>query len=355
MLPGLGPRTLTSLLEHFHSPRSVLAASEPALAEVPGVGAALIRKIRHADDYVDADGITSWCAEAGVALLTTDNAAYPRPLRDLCDAPPVLFCRGSLDRSDELAVAIVGTRHATPYGLRQAERIAYGLARAGITVISGLARGIDAAAHRGALDANGRTAAVLGGGLQEIYPAEHEDLMERITKSGAVLSEFRPDARPRGGMFPQRNRLVSGLAMAVLVVEAPQRSGALITARLAGEQGRDVFALPGQVTSRASEGCHQLLRDGATLVRSADDVLEELGPVAAAVPTGDGRQLRNGAELLLNEQERAVLDAIETECTSIDSVVMKSQLPVHRVLATISVLESRKLVRRLSGQYVARA
>ncbi|MEX0824822.1 MAG: DNA-processing protein DprA [Pirellulaceae bacterium] len=355
MLPGLGPRTLATLLEHFHSPRAVLGASEQVLAEVPGVGTGLIHKIRHAGDYVDVDAILAWCAAADVELLTIDRKSYPRPLRDLCDAPPILFCKGSVEQSDELAVSIVGTRHATRYGLRQAERIAYGLARAGITIVSGLARGIDAAAHRGALDAGGRTIAVLGGGLREIYPAEHEDLAKTIAKNGAVLSEFRPDARPRGGMFPQRNRLVSGLAMAVLVVEAPQRSGALITARLAGEQGRDVYALPGQVTARASEGCHQLLRDGATLVRSADDILEDLGPVAAAVPTDDGRQLRNGAELLLNEQERAVLDAIETECTSIDSVVTTSQLPVHRVLATISVLESRKLVRRLSGQYVARA
>ncbi len=354
MLPGLGPRTIASLLDRFGSPQAIWKASDQALLEAPGIGRQLLHKLRHAADHVDAEAIVRWCQAAGVTLLSDQHPAYPAALATLPDAPPILYSRGVPADRDRLAIAMVGTRHATPYGLQQAERIAYGLARGGCTIVSGLARGIDAAAHRGALAAGGRTLAVLGGGLAEIYPPEHARLAEEVAGQGALLSEFRPDAKPRSGMFPQRNRLVSGLALGVVVIEAPARSGALITARFAGEQGRDVYALPGPVTARASQGCHQLLRDGATLIRSAEDILEGIGPLAAAIPHAPGRELRNGAELLLNEQERTVLEAIGAEATALDAVLGSSRLPPHRVLATISVLESRGLVRRLSGQYVAR-
>jgi DNA processing protein len=266
----------------------------------------------------------------------------------------VLFVRGEFVSEDEIAVAIVGTRHATTYGLRQAERFAYGLAKAGVTVVSGLARGIDAAAHQGAIDGGGRTIAVLGSGLGEIYPSEHGGLAKAIEADGAVISEFAPDAKPRGGMFPQRNRLIAGLALGTLVVEAPDRSGALITARLAGEQNRDVFAIPGPVTSRASRGSNQLIRDGAVLVQNVDEVLEELGPVRRPVMTQAGHEVRSGSELTLNEIERTVLDFIDATSTRIDDVIEKSRLPAHRVMAIISVLEMRRLIRRLSGQYVSR-
>ena len=273
---------------------------------------------------------------------------------DLPDAPPLLFVRGQLIHRDDLAVAIVGTRHATTYGLKQAERFGYALARAGITVVSGLARGIDAAAHEGAINAGGRTIAVLGSGLAQIYPSEHKTLAANVAANGAVISEFRPGAKPRSGMFPQRNRLISGLSLGTLVIEAPDRSGALITARLAGEQNRDVFALSGNVTSRASRGCNQLIRDGATLVQTVDDILEQLGPMAEPVSTDDGQLIRNAAELQLNQLERKVLAAIEESSTSLDQVIANSGVPAHRVIATISVLEIRRLVRRLSGQYVVR-
>ncbi len=183
-------------------------------------------------------------------------------MRDLPDPPGVLFVRGTLAPSDAMAVAIVGSRHATHYGLTQAERLAGSLARAGLTVVSGLARGIDAAAHRGALAAGGRTIAVLASGVLNIYPPEHNTLAEEITQHGAVMSESPPRAEPLAGMFPQRNRIISGLSLGVLVVEASTRSGALITARHAMEQGRDVFAVPGPITSRMSHGCHRLIRDG---------------------------------------------------------------------------------------------
>ncbi|MFK8114469.1 MAG: DNA-processing protein DprA [Rubripirellula sp.] len=354
MLPGLGPRTLTSLLERFDDAEAVLSASGPELASVAGVGKKLVHTIRTASHHVDLESILAWCQGNDVEIVCRDEVGYPSMLEDLPDAPPLLYVRGEVLAEDEIAVAIVGTRHPTTYGLKQAERFAYALAKAGVTVVSGLARGIDAAAHEGALDGGGRTIAVLGSGLDQLYPSEHEGLASAVAADGAVISEYSPFAKPRGGMFPQRNRLIAGLSLATLVVEAPDRSGALITARLAGEQNREVLAVPGPVTSRASRGCNQLIRDGAKLVQTVDDILEELGPVRESVSMDSGREVRNGSELALNEIERQVLDAIEVTSTLVDEVIQRSKLPANRVIAVISVLEMRRLVRRLSGQYVSR-
>ena len=354
MLPGVGPRTLSDLVDHFGTAEAVLAASEVELRAVRGIGPKLAKTIRDPAGQVDIDALLSWCQEAGVAILSSDSAAYPAGLRELSDAPPVLFVRGELLKRDSLSVAIVGTRHATPYGRGQAERMAYGLAKAGVTVVSGLARGIDTAAHRGAIDGGGRTLAVFGSGLKHLYPPENAGLAEEILSSGAWLSEFHPETKPHSGTFPQRNRLISGLTHATLVIEAPERSGSLITARMAGEQGREVLALPGPVTSRASEGTNLLIRDGARLVRHVEDVLEALGPLASPVAVEGGRAVHQAAEALLNDRERLVLDTIGTEATGIDGIVQRTGLAVQQVLATISVLELRKLIRRLSSQYVSR-
>ena len=266
----------------------------------------------------------------------------------------MLFLRGDLKSADQLAIGIVGTRHGSGYGLRQAERLAGSLARAGLTIVSGLARGIDAAAHRGALQAGGRTIGVLASGVLNIYPPEHDRLAEEVVAQGALLSEAPPHAQPLSGAFPQRNRLISGLTLGVIIVEAAERSGALITARHAMEQGREVFAVPGQVDMRTARGCHRLIRDGAKLVETADDVLEELGPLVEATAGEDGRVVHHPAELMLNELEQQVLAAIGGEATSVDQIVATSGLPVARVLSTLSVLEMRRLVRRLSGTTVAR-
>jgi len=265
-----------------------------------------------------------------------------------------LFVRGALVPQDALAVAIVGSRHATRYGIAQAERLAGGLARAGFTIISGMARGIDGAAHRGALEAGGRTIAVLGSGLLNIYPPEHLDLANQIAANGAILSEFPPRMAPMAGMFPQRNRVITGLSLGVIVVEASGTSGALISARHAMEQGREVFAVPGRADSRMSRGCHRLIRDGAKLVETVDDVLEELGPLVAPAPRDDGTTLHHPAELALNEIERQVLQAIDPDPTSIDVVASRSGLAIHHVLATISVLEMRRVIRKVSGNLVMR-
>jgi DNA processing protein len=354
LLPGVGPRTLASLLEYFGTAQEVLKAQGPELAAVPGVGPKMIHTIRTAHHHVDIERIIEECSRQQINIVGQEDKSYPHRLDDLHDTPPVLFVQGEVTSQDELAIAIVGTRHATTYGLKQAERFGYALAKAGVTVVSGLARGVDAAAHSGTLDAGGRAIAVLGGGHGELYPSEHAGMAKAIAADGAVISEHAPSIKPHAGSFPQRNRLIAGLSLAVLVIEAPDRSGALITARLAAEQGREVLVLPGPVTSRASRGSNQLIREGARLVQTVDDCLEELGPVRQPIKMSETTEVRNGAELMLNEIERTVLDAIEPMSTPIDTVIEKSGLPAHSVMAVISVLEIRRLVRRLSGQYVSR-
>ncbi|REJ66344.1 MAG: DNA-protecting protein DprA [Planctomycetota bacterium] len=354
LVAGIGPRHLRQLLDHFETAAAVLDASRTELQRVPGIGPKLSRAIAEARESIDATAELELCRTNHIDLVTLTDASYPRMLRELADPPPMLFVRGHLSSADLLAVAIVGSRHCTPYGRAQARRLAAGLARAGLTVVSGLARGIDAEAHRGALEGGGRTLAILGGGLLKLFPPEHAELAAEVAQHGAVVSEFPPRMEPQPGYFPQRNRVISGLSLGTIVVEASERSGALITARHAYEQNREVFAVPGPVDSRASRGPHALIRDGARLVATVDDVLEELGPLVEAVPTGDGLEVHRPAELQLNDTERAVLAAVGTQATAIDTVAAESGLPLPRVLATLSVLESRRVVRRLSGQAVVR-
>ena len=354
MTPGIGPRLRIALLERFGDPAAVFAATPSDLRDVPGVGPKLASAIARAREEIDVDAQINLCRERGVEILTQACPVYPRSLREIYDPPTALFLHGQLLPQDALAIAIVGSRHATHYGTTQAERLAGSLARAGLTIVSGLARGIDAAAHRGALSASGRTVAVLGSGVLNIYPAEHAELAWEIRQHGALMSESPPLSPPLSGTFPQRNRIISGLSLGVVVIEATTTSGALISARHALEQGREVFAMPGRVDSRQSHGCHRLIRDGAKLVETADDILEELGPLAAPELAGDGRELRHPAELQLNDVERRVLDAVRPSATSVDEVVNQSGLPTPQVLATISILEMKRLVRRVSGASVMR-
>jgi DNA processing protein len=354
LIPGVGPRRRQALMSHIETPQAVQAPAPSELRRVPGIGAKLSQVIARANETIDVDEELELCRRHGIEVLVDVHAPYPRPLREIEDPPGLLFMQGRLLPQDEMSVAIVGSRHATQYGLLQAERLAGSLARAGLTIVSGLARGIDQAAHRGALAAGGRTIAVLGSGLLNIYPVEHKELAVQVAAAGALISESPPRAAPLAGVFPQRNRIISGLSLGVIVVEAALSSGALITARHAMEQNRDVFAVPGRVDSRVSHGCHRLIRDGAKLVESADDVLEELSPLVAATTKADGQTIHHPAELLLNELEQQVLAAIDTQATSIDKVVTTSGLPTPQVLATVSVLEMRRLVRRLGGNSVLR-
>ncbi len=355
LISGVGPRHRQDLLARFGSPAAVLAADTHQLQSVNGIGPKIAARIAAAHQEIDAEAELTLSAEHGIDVLTEADDAYPRPLRQIHDPPGVLFRRGTFLAQDELAIAIVGTRHATRYGLMQAERLAGSLARVGFTIVSGLARGIDAAAHRGALDAGGRTLAVLGSGLLNIYPTEHESLAGDVAANGCLLSESPPRMIPLSGAFPQRNRIISGVAVGTIVVEAANRSGALITARHAYEQGREVFAVPGPIDSRLSHGCHALIKDGAKLVESIDDVLAELGPLAEKIERDDGSVVAQPAELLLNEIEQQVLQAIDYQPISIDTVAASCELPIHRVLSTVSVLEMRRLVRRVSGTQVVRA
>ena len=355
LVPGIGPKTLRSLLDRFDEPDRILAATADDLRSAAGVGAKLAREVSLAKQTIQADAYVELCEKNGIDIISCFSSGFPKPLVELPSPPTILYAQGQYLEEDTLGIAIVGARHATVYGKRVAQKLARGLAMAGYTIVSGLARGIDAAAHQGAIEAGGRTIAVLASGLLNIYPAEHKELAVQVRDNGMLVSESAPNHPPKSGSFPQRNRIISGLSLGTIVVEAAQRSGALITARLAGEQGREVFAVPGPIDSRMSKGCHQLIRDGAKLVDSVDDVLEELGPLAKPITADTGEKIYHPGELKLNEQERAVLDATSSVPVGIDSIVSTTDLPVARVLSTISVLEVRKLIRRVSGTQVVRA
>lgn len=362
-VPGLGPRTRRELVERFGDPRAVLAATAEALRGAGKLRSAVAEALLESSAD-EADRILEVCRQKGVKLLTESDPHYPPLLGRIDDPPGILFVRGDLQPCDALAVAVVGARHATAYGRKVAKQLGGALARAGYTVVSGLARGIDAAAHQGALAAGGRTLAVLGSGVLNVYPPEHRGLADEIAAAGAVISELPPLTKPSSGAFPHRNRIISGLSLGVVVVQAAERSGAMITARLAGEQGREVFAVPGDIDCRMSQGCHRLIQDGAKLVGGIDDILEELGPLFETVVSPAGCQVsqtaapavRRPAELALDATERLVFDAIPTvaEGCLVDSVIDATGLDASQVLGTLCLLETRRLVKRLPGSRVAR-
>ena len=338
-----------ALLQRFGSPAGVLAASSAELQQVDGVGPKLAGAILERADRSAAEIEFNKCREMGIGLITRESTSYPRLLSEICDPPSLLYCRGTLAPQDELAVAIVGSRRCTLYGKQQAERLGGMLAHAGMTVVSGLARGIDAAAHQGALAAGGRTLAIAATGLANVYPPEHVELAEKVAAQGANLSESPLGQKPLSGLFPQRNRIISGLSLGVVIVEASRRSGALHTARHAMEQGRDVFALPGRVDSLASEGCHDLIRDGALLVRHVDDILEGLGPLVEPVRDAAEREVHSPREMTLNDQEREILAHVTLDPIHVDHILRETELDSSRVLATLTVLEVKRHIRRLPG------
>lgn len=300
-----------------------------------------------------------------VRRLTLQDPDYPDLLRQIHDPPPILYLKGTLLPEDAAAVAIVGTRSASPYGLETARRLAMDLARCGITVVSGLAEGIDAAGHEGALEAGGRTIAVVGHGLDHLYPPQHRKLAQRIAENGCLLSEFPMEAEPRPWHFPQRNRVIAGISLGVIVVEAPFKSGALITARLALEQGREVFAVPGPVSSERSRGTHALLRDGARLVESVQDVLEELAPQLRDMVRrnlSDENPLQEksvpGTEKLVpgSEEERRVFDAVPVgSAANLEEIARTTTLPPAQLLSLLTGLELKGAIRQVAGHGFSRA
>ena len=342
-------------MERFGDPSRIFTASLDELRRVDGIGSKTAERIV-ASSPAEVDEAIAHCSRLGVQPIFQGSDAYPKLLAEIPDPPPVFYMKGSLTPADSLSIAIVGSRRSTPYGVRVAERLGASLARVGFTVVSGLARGIDTAAHRGALKAGGRTIAVLANGLESIYPPENEGLAVEITASGALISESRLDQEPRAGLFPQRNRLISGISLGVVVVEASPRGGSLSTARHAGEQNREVFAVPGPIDSLSSRGCHALIRDGAKLVETIEDILEELGPLGQNIQLiPDAPEVRHPAELKLSEQERSILAMIDPGPVTIDELIVRTRLTASQVMATLGVLEMRRLIRRLGGQQFVRS
>ena len=369
-VPGVGSMLRQRLIDRFGGPSEVLAADVADLTRSERLGPGVAQAIAESSPR-EAEKLLGLCRRRGVEILVESDPRTPPLLGRIDDPPGVLFVRGEIRPCDALAVAIVGARHATAYGVKVAEQLGGALARAGYTVVSGLARGIDAAGHRGALAAGGRTLAVLGSGVLSIYPPEHRGPADEVIAAGAVISEVPPLTKPTAGLFPRRNRIISGLSLGVVVVQAAERSGAMITARLAGDQGREVFAVPGDISCRMSKGCHKLIQDGAKLVGSIDDILEELGPLFEAVVSPAGCSGRSGstsssphpastatsrvAEHVLTDTERKVIAAIPVGAGGclIDQVIEASGLEASKVLAAVSLLETRRLVQRLPGSRVA--
>lgn len=309
---GVPAAACAALLGAFASPEALFSASHAELAALAGDAAARALLAPPADDFEPrVDAALAWLAEPGNALVTRHDPAYPRSLAELYDPPPLLYIKGRVALLHARAVAIVGSRDATPQGLADATRFAREMSDAGLSIVSGLARGIDGAAHRGGLDGASGTVAVIGTGADLVYPARHHALAHEIAERGALVSEWPLGTPARSAHFPQRNRLIAALSGGVLIVEAAPRSGSLITARLANEMGRDVFAIPGSIRAPLSQGCHALIRDGAKLVETAADVLEEFGldPARPAVKPCDARAGAS-ADAALDDDARRLLDAI---------------------------------------------
>ncbi|HEY90057.1 MAG TPA: DNA-protecting protein DprA [Thermoflexia bacterium] len=336
---GIGPVRLRALIERFGDVRAAWEAPQSALQEAK-LDRRSLRNLLKARRQVDLDQLLRKVEVEGVQVFTWESADYPSLLWEIDDAPPVLFVKGTLTPADEWAVAMVGTRKSTVYGKELAQRLAGDLARNEITVVSGLARGIDGIAHRAALVAGGRTLAVLGCGVDHIYPPEHRRLAQDIIANGALISDYPLGTPPEGKNFPPRNRIISGLSLGVVVIEAGERSGALITADFAAEQGREVFALPGNVLSPASKGCNRLLKDGAAVVTEVQDILETLH-LNQVVEKKVARQL-----LPSNATETLIFENLSTTPTHVDALSREIDLPVETVSSTLVMMELKGLVRQ---------
>ena len=365
LVPGLGPKLTAALLQHFGSASAALRATAAQLEAVPKIGALLAAQFAASFRTVDASVEIASLEKYAVQLALLGHEPYPERLATIEDAPQLLYYKGTFAPEDRNAVGIVGSRQCTAYGRRMAEKIAAGLARAGWTVVSGLARGIDGVAHRAALDAGGRTIAVLAGGLSRIYPPEHADLADAVAKQGAILTETPMTVQPQPGMFPARNRLISALSRGIVVIEANERSGALITASHAGEQGREVFALPGNVDSGPSAGCLELIRKGARLVRDVDDILEDLRGIAPPDLPPKPRQVPPPERTLfaptapkpeairekltgLDDTQMRIWEAL-TEAKHADVLARELALPSGDLTRMLMLLEMKKAIRRLPG------
>lgn len=340
-VPGIGPARLAALLQICGSVEEIWKASIQSL-QAAGLDRRSLENLLEARRAIDPSKELEQINRSGINVLTWEDSDYPPNLRQMDASPPVLYVRGDVRETDEWAVAIVGTRRASPYGREVAHTLATELASAGVTVVSGLALGIDAVAHQAALEAGGRTIAVLGSGVDQLYPAQNRALAMRITRQGAVVSEYAIGVRPEARNFPPRNRIVSGLSKGIIVVEAGRRSGALITADFAAEQGRDVFAVPGSILHPGSAGCNYLIQQGAFPLLSVDDVLEQLNLTQLAAR----REARTTVSP--DPQEAELLNHLTTSPQHIDEIVRQVELSSSQVSGLLTLMELKGLVRQVS-------
>jgi DNA processing protein len=339
---GIGAVRFRFLLDSFGDARTAWNASADEL-RAKGLGSGLVENLVNLRESLALDKIWENILASGINVLTWDDQGYPDRLREVNQSPPVLYVRGEIKPEDNWAVAIVGTRRITAYGRQVTERTAIELAHAGVTVVSGLARGIDGVAHKSALDAGGRTLAVLGCGVDRIYPPEHRTLFERIIQNGAVISDYPPGTPPEASNFPPRNRIISGIAMATVVVEAGKRSGALITADFAAEQGRDVFAVPGNVLSPQSRGTNRLIQEGARILLNPREILEVLD-LTRITEQSEARTV-----LPANATEAQLFDILSHEPKHVDDIHNQTNLTIDQVTSTLAIMELKGMVRQVGG------
>ena len=350
MVPQMGPVRLRRLLEVFETPEKILTAKRSALRAIEGIGHEVAEQIANWESAVDLSAELDRIRQFGAAVITAQSPTYPRQLREIHAPPIVLYVWGELTERDQHAIGVIGSRRTSHYGAECAKKLSYQLAYAGLTVISGLARGIDTAAHQGALAAKGRTIAVIGSGLTKLYPPENAALADKIRGgNGAVISEFSMAVEPDRQTFPMRNRIISGWSHGILVVEAGLNSGALITASQAIEQGRSVYAVPGHINAPTAHGSNRLIQQGAKLVMDAGDILDDLQillPEKQKFPEAAARPLPE-----LTEDERLVYEAINPTETPIDRIAAASNLPSATVSSALLRLELKRLVKQLPGKY----
>ncbi|MCB9771162.1 MAG: DNA-protecting protein DprA [Candidatus Omnitrophica bacterium] len=354
-LPGLGSVKVRKLVEHFGSVANALKAKEKDFAALGLFSRNSLQKIFEFDRDNFLQSEYNLIRQNDVAVVTIFDEEYPIALRSIYDPPIVLYVRGKIPKDEGLSVAVVGSRNASVYGLTVAEKLSSQLAELGLTVVSGLAKGIDAAAHRGCLRTGGHTIAVVGCGLSHIYPPEHKELFAEISIKGAVISSLPMATPPIAFNFPARNRIISGMSLAVLVVEASLKSGALITSHFALEQGRDVFAVPGKIDHPNSQGVNRLIKDGAKLVTCFEDILEELDPQLRRISAAPRKLLPTSNEKVLkaiySEDELSVAQWLSQEPLYIDDLISKSGQPHGDVVSTLLKMELKGIVKKLPGQY----
>jgi DNA processing protein len=350
-IPGIGNVTFRRLLERFETPEAVLSAPSAALSSFRGVTPAILDAITHGSWRGFAEAECFRLAASGARLVTFTSADYPKSLFEIPDPPPFLYVQGEL-RSHETSVAIVGSRRATAYGLQATARLAGSLAGQGVTIISGMARGVDTAAHKGALAAGGRTIGVLGCGIDKIYPPENRKLFQEMAEKGCLVSEFPLGTLPLAENFPRRNRIISGLSKGVLVVEAAENSGSLITAQYALEHGRDVFAVPGNISFATSRGSNRLIKQGAKLVDCVEDILEELPGFGNVSGTAD-QQAPAPRNFSLTPKEAAIYEVLARSPLHIDDIIAQTELTAGEVSSMLLHLELKGAVTPLPGTHYA--